>query len=102
MNRGEVWWYELAEHGRRPGCVLTRPAAIDVVNAVLVAPATRTIREIPTAVRLGPADGMPTECVLSLDNVLTVPKALMTSRITMLSAERLAEVCTALAVATAC
>ena len=27
MNRGEVWWYELPDVGRRPGCVLTRQAA---------------------------------------------------------------------------
>ncbi len=57
MNRGEVWWYELPGSGRRPGCILTRQAAIPVLNAVLVAPATRTIRGIATQVRLGPEDG---------------------------------------------
>ena len=102
MNRGEVWWYELPGSGRRPGCILTRQAAIPVLNAVLVAPATRTIRGIATQVRLGPEDGMPTECALSFDNLLTVPKTLLAERITRLPPARLAEVCMALDVAAGC
>lgn len=102
MNRGEVWWYELPGSGRRPGCILTRQAAIPVLNAVLVAPATRTIRGIATQVRLGPEDGMPTECALSFDNLLTVPKTLLAERITRLPPARLAELCVALDVAAGC
>ncbi|MGI9100404.1 MAG: type II toxin-antitoxin system PemK/MazF family toxin [Solirubrobacteraceae bacterium] len=102
MNRGEVWWYELPDAGRRPGLILTRQAAIPVLNALLVAPATRTIRGIPTQVRLGPADGMPTECALSLDNLLSVPKVLLTERITRLPPARLAELCAALDIAAGC
>lgn len=102
MNRGELWWYELPEVGRRPGCILTRQAAVPLLNAVLVAPATRTIRGIPTEVRLGTADGMPAECVLSFDNLLTVPKALLVERITRLPPTRLAELCAALAIAAGC
>ncbi len=102
MNRGEVWWYELPELGRRPGCILTRQAAIPVLNAVLVAPATRTIRGIPSEVRLGPTDGMPTDCALSFDNLLTVPKALLVERITRLPERRLGELCVALDAATGC
>jgi mRNA interferase MazF len=102
LTRGEVWWYEHPDLGRRPGCILTRQTAIPILSAVLVAPATRTIRGIPTELRLGPEDGMPAECALSLDNVLTVPKALLTERITRLAPARLAELCTALAIATGC
>lgn len=102
MNRGEVWWYELPELGRRPGCILTRQPAIAVLNAVLVAPATRTIRGIPTEVGLSTADGMPADCVLSFDNLVTVPKALLVERITRLPEQRLGELCTALEVATGC
>ena len=102
MKRGEVWWYELPDVGRRPGCILTRPAAIGVLNAVLIAPATRTIRGIPTEMRLGPADGMPVECALSFDNLLTVPKALLTSRITVLDPTRVAELRLTLEIATGC
>lgn len=102
MNRGEVWWYELPEEGRRPGCILTRQAAIPVLNGVLVAPATRTVRNIPTEMLLSPAAGMPADCVLSFDNLLTVPKALLVERITRLPAERLPELCAALDIAAGC
>lgn len=102
MNRGEIWWAELEGAGRRPVCVLTRQGAIPVLNAVMVVPATRTVRDIPTEVRLGREDGMPTPCALSCDNVTTVPKALLTERIARLAPAKLAELCAALSVATGC
>jgi len=102
INRGDVWWYELPGVGRRPGCVLTRQAAIAVLNAVLIAPATTTIRGIPTEVRLGVDDGMPADCVLSFDNLITVPKTLLAGRITTLAPQRLDELCTALVIAAGC
>ena len=101
-NRGEVWWIELPDVGRRPGCVLTRTAAIPVLRSLLVVPATRTIRGIPTEVFLDEDDGMPVECALSLDNVTVVPRALLTERITKLSPQRIDEVCRALSIATGC
>lgn len=101
-HRGEVWWLEHPDAGRRPACVLTRQAAIGVLNAVLVAPATRTVRGIPTEVALGTDDGMPTECALSFDNLTTVPKALLTERIITLAPERLDELCVALDAAAGC
>jgi mRNA interferase MazF len=102
VNRGEVWWVEHPDVGRRPGCVLTRDAAIPVLRAVLVAPATRTVRGIPTEVALGRDDGMPEDCVLSFDQLTTVPKALLTERITSLPAAKVAEMCGALRAATGC
>lgn len=102
MNRGEVWWVEHPDAGRRPACVLTRQAAIPVLTSVLVAPATRTIRGIPTEVRLGRAEGMPDECALSFDNLTTVPKALLTGRITEVPGARRVELCAALRAATGC
>ena len=102
MNRGEVWWVEHPEAGRRPACVLTRQAPIGVLNSVLVAPATRTVRGIPTEITLTRQDGMPDDCALSFDNLTTVPKALLTTRITSLPDARLAELCHALRAATGC
>lgn len=102
MNRGEVWWMEHPTAGRRPACVLTRQAAIPVLRAVLVAPATRNVRGIPTEVALGPEDGMPQGCALTFDNVTAVPKSLLTERITELGPTKLDELCAALDVATAC
>ena len=102
MNRGEVWWAEHPEAGRRPACVLTRQAAIPVLSSVLVAPATRTVRGIPTEVPLTRADGMPDDCALSFDNLTTVPKTLLTTRITSVPDARLPELCDALRAAAGC
>jgi len=95
VNRGEVWWADLEEEGTRPVLVLTRQAAIAVLNKVLVSPATRTIRSIPTEVLLDVEDGTPEPCVLSFDNILTVSKALLTQRICILGPSRMLEVCRA-------
>jgi mRNA interferase MazF len=102
VNRGEIWWVEHPDTGRRPACVLTRQAAIPVLSAVLVAPATRTIRDIPTEVKLTRNDGMPDDCALSFDNLATIPKALLTTRITRFPDARLPELCDALRAATGC
>lgn len=101
MRRGEVWWHE-SEAGRRPCLILTRDAAIDVLDRVVVVPATTTIRDIPTEVRLTVSDGMPRECVLSFDNISTVRKSLCVERITTLSTSKMLTVCDALRTATGC
>jgi len=102
VARGEIWWLEEPDARRRPYLVLTRDEGIDVLNQLLAVPATRTIRDIPTEVRLGPADGMPVECVLSLDNLRLVRKSLLTNRVTTVSDSKMREVCEALGFATAC
>jgi mRNA interferase MazF len=102
VNRGEIWWVEHTDAGRRPFLVLTRQAAIPVLSALLSVPATRTIRQIPTEVVLDRGDGMPEECALSLDNLSLIPKELFRSRITRLSVDRLSEVCRALGLASGC
>jgi mRNA interferase MazF len=102
VSRGDVCWLELADAGRRPVCVLTRDHAIPVLANVVVALITGRIRGIPSEVTLDETDGMPSECAISLDNLRTVPKALLTEHITRLSGVRTNEVCRALALATAC
>jgi mRNA interferase MazF len=102
VTRGEVWWYESPAAGRRPYLVLTRTEACAVLTQVIGVPATRTVRGIPTEVPLGPADGMPVECVLTLDNVAMLRPTLCTERITVLGPEHMHLVCEALSVATAC
>jgi mRNA interferase MazF len=102
VKRGEVWWGEDPDAGRRPVLVLTRENAIPVLRNVLVIPATRTIRGIPTEVVVDEKDGMPARSALSVDNVTTLPKAFLVERICRLAPERMQEVCAALAVATGC
>ncbi len=93
MRRGEVWWAELPPPiGRRPVLLLSRDAAYSVRISVTIAVITRTIREIPVEVLLGQEDGMPTECVVNLDDILTIPKARLTERITTLSLEKMTTV----------
>lgn len=102
MRRGEVWWVERPDEGRRPHLILTRDTAVTVLTSVLAVPATRTIRGIPTEVELGPNDGMPDRCVLTLDNVRTIAREAFVERICTLAPERMARVCRALGIATGC
>lgn len=75
MRRGEIYWADLGPPaGRRPVLVLSRNAAIPVLTGVVIAPISRTIREIASEVRMGLEHGLPEECVASCDNLLTVPK----------------------------
>jgi mRNA interferase MazF len=100
--RGEIWWGEVSDAGRRPYLVLTRDVAIPVLRRVVVAPLTRTIRGIPSEVRLGPAEGLEVECVASMDNILTLSKSLLVSRVGVLATQRRHELCEALCAAVDC
>ncbi len=101
-RRGEVWWGELEDVGRRPFLVMTRSAAIPVLRNILAAPVTRTIRDLPTELRLGPDDGMPTDCAASFDNLRVVPKAYLVDCLCQLDPVRLVEACAALRAAVDC
>lgn len=102
VARGEVWWYEHPEAGRRPFLVLTRDEALPVLNQVLAAPATRTVRGIATEVELDRGDGMPTSCVVSTDNVTLIRPTFLTGLVTRLRPERMQAVCEAIGHAIAC
>jgi hypothetical protein len=67
-GRGEVWWCELPDIGRRPVVVLTRDAAIPRLPRALVAPCTTTIRALPSEVVLEPGeDPIPLRSAVNLD-----------------------------------
>jgi mRNA interferase MazF len=102
VTRGEVWWGDHPDAERRPYLILTREAAVPLLTRLVVIPATRRRRGIPTEVELTVDDGMPADSVLTLDNVATIPKAFLTERICRLGPDRMHEVCTALAIATGC
>jgi mRNA interferase MazF len=88
--------------GRRPVCVLTRDEAIGTLRNIVVALITTRKRNLESEVMLGADDGLPRECVISLDNVRTVPKALLVEPITVLSPAKFAEVCRSLSAASGC
>lgn len=75
---------------------------IDRLTTLLVAPCTTRLRGLPTEVRLDEEDGMPSVCAVSLDNVTSVERSLLGSPLATLSAERMAAVCAALAIAVGC
>ncbi len=102
VTRGDVCWCETPEVGRRPVLILTRATAVPVLRRVLVAPLTRTIRNLPTEVRLGEADGVPDECAISFDNLEQAYKESLSEPIASLSGPRMHEVCKALAIASGC
>ena len=93
MRRGEIWWAELEPPtGRRPVVLLSRDEAYSVRSLIIVAPVTTRIRHIASEVPLGPADGMPQECVANLDTITTIPKDCLQDRIATLSDKKLREV----------
>lgn len=102
-RRGEVWWCEPPDVGRRPVVVLSRDAAIPRLRRALVAPCTTTIRDLPSEVLLEPGDDpIPLPSAVNLDSVESVAIAVLTDRIGTLSVSRMRDVCAALAVATDC
>jgi mRNA interferase MazF len=101
--RGEVWWCELAEIGRRPVVVLSRDAAIPRLRRTLIGPCTTTIRGIPSEVLLEPGeDPVPRTSVVNLDSVESVSLETLVERLGRLSDERMRQICEALEVAVAC
>jgi len=100
MKRGDICWYSFAAPDkRRPVLVLTRNSAIPVLNSVTVAPITSTIRSIPTELVLTEEDGMPVTCAANFDNLQTVSKVKVGTRITHVSASRMKHASTAISFA---
>ncbi len=101
--RGDVWWCEIAEIGRRPVVVLSRDAAIPRHRRALVAPCTTTIRDLPSEVLLEPGeDPVPLRSVVNLDSVESASIAVLVERLGRVAEERMRQICAALATAVAC
>jgi mRNA interferase MazF len=101
--RGEVWWCELPEIGRRPVVVMSRDAAIPRLRRALVAPCTTIIRALASEVVLEPgADPVPQRSAVNLDSVESVPVAVLVSRLGRLADARMRQICEALEVAVDC
>ncbi len=101
--RGELWWCEPPEVGRRPVVVLSRDAAIPRLRRALVAPCTTTIRGLPSEVLLEPGEdpiGRPS--AVNLDSAESVSLAVLVERIGRLSDDRMRQICAALEVAVDC
>lgn len=101
--RGEVWWCEPAEIGRRPVVVLSRDAAIPRLRRALVAPCTTTIRGLASEVVLDPGtDPIPLRSAVNLDSVESVSVGVLVSRLGRLADIRMRDICRALEAAVDC
>jgi mRNA interferase MazF len=97
VRRGDVCWYSFkTPDKKRPVLILTRDSAIGILNSVTIAPITSTIRSIPTEVVLTEADGLPNTCAANFDNLQTVNKSQIGTRIAHLTSRKMREAVVAL------
>jgi mRNA interferase MazF len=94
MKRGEIWWARIDND--RPVLLLSRNEAYDMRAMVIVAPATTTVRGFSLEVKLGRREGLPRDCVVNCDWLVTVAKADLLERAGALSAAKLRQVDSAL------
>lgn len=83
----------------RPALVLTRKVARAAMTKVTIAPITTTVKGLSSEVRVGPGNGLDHDCVVALDNVITVPVNLLGRAVGYLSAEQESELARAVVLA---
>ena len=96
VAQGELWLMETPNQKRRPVLVVSRDEAIPVLNSIIVAPVTTTIREIPTCIPVGRDEGIGRDSVATFDNLAAVPKSVLTTRLGSLGVEARDQICRAL------
>ncbi len=94
--QAELWLMETPNQKRRPVLVVSRDEVIPVVNNVVVAPVTSTIRSIPTCIPVGPDQGVDHDSVATFDNLAAVPKSTLTRRLGSLGIDGQRQICHAL------
>jgi mRNA interferase MazF len=87
MKRGEIWWAHVDK--RRPVVLVSRAEAYAVRAMIVVAPTSTTIRGYAVEVRVGRKEGLPKDCVINCDWLVTLPKADLIERAGTLSASKL-------------
>ena len=102
MNNGEIWFADLPS-GNRPVLILTRDPVAERIGSVVVAAISRTRRGLVSELELTKKnDNVPTDCVVSFDNLHTIPRNLFRRKITELSAYRTEQACQCLHDAMGC
>lgn len=81
VAQGDLWLMEPPNGKQRPVLIVSRDEAIPVLNSVVVAPVTSTVRAIPTCIPVGPDEGIDHDSVATFDSLATVPKAVLTIRL---------------------
>jgi mRNA interferase MazF len=72
----------------RPVVILTREAARGAMSKVTVAPITSTVKGLSSEVRVGLANGLENDRAISVDNVVTIPAALLGRTLGFLTEEQ--------------
>ena len=75
---------------------MSRDEVIPVVNNVIVAPVTSTIRNIPTCIPVGSNEGIDHDSVATFDSLASVPKSVLTTRLGGLGLSGRRQICEAL------
>jgi mRNA interferase MazF len=99
-RRGDVWLAQLDK--TRPVIVLTRDPMGRLLNSVIVAPVTSTVRGLSTEVPVGPDDGIRQDSVANLDNVQLLARDRLRRRVGQVMPATLSALCDALSVAVDC
>lgn len=102
VAQSELWLMETPNRKRRPVLIVSRDEVIPVLNNVVVAPVTSTIRDIPTCVPVGADEGIDHESVATFDNLAAVPKSVLTVRLGSLGVGGKRQICEALAAMADC
>ncbi len=90
MNRGDVWWVNLAPPiGIRPVVLVSREEAYLTRQQVIVAPVSTRIRGITAEVSLGLDDGLSRPSAVNLDTLYTINKSRLSTQISSLSRKKM-------------
>lgn len=87
---------ETPNQKRRPVLVVSRDEVITVLNNVIVAPVTTTIRSIPTCIPVGTDEGIDHDSVATFDNLAAVPKSVLARKLGQLGVGGRQQICAAL------
>jgi len=101
-RRGEVWFAEVPGDKRRPVLVLTRDPMGRLLNSVICAPITSTIRHLATEVQVGQEAGLAAESVANFDNTFLLARTHLLRRLGRAGADTMHDACRALTVAAGC
>jgi mRNA interferase MazF len=95
VARGEVWWADLLELGRRPALVVSAQSlnrALDHVTAARITAADRG-RSLPSYVALEPPEAeLPERSFVLCHELHTIPKTALRERVGKLGPTRMSEV----------
>lgn len=96
VAQGEIWLMETPNQKQRPVLVVSRDDVIMVLNNIVIAPVTSTIRDIPTCIPVGPEEGIDHDSTATFDNLAAVPKSVLTRRLGALGVGGRQRICQAL------